>query len=184
LRQFAQKSRAILGAVFLFVGVRDPAALAPHGRGLAAGSPSDLASGPVGRALTLPEDDMTRRELFLGASMLALVPLAAQAQEMLTYTPGLPQERLAAGETVFIDVSAPWCSTCRAQGRAIDDLRAMNPAYDEAITFIRMDWDTYGRSEYRPEPRGAAALHPDPDARRRRSSGPSSPTRGSTASSS
>jgi cytochrome c biogenesis protein CcdA len=79
----------------------DPAALAPHGRGLAAGSPSDLAAGPVGRALTLPEDDMTRRELFLGASMLALVPLAAQAQEMLTYTPGLPQERLAAGETVL-----------------------------------------------------------------------------------
>jgi thioredoxin 1 len=91
---------------------------------------------------------MTRRELFLGASMLVLVPLAAQAQEMLTYTPGLPQERLAAGETVFIDVSAPWCSTCRAQGRAIDDLRAMNPAYDEAITFIRMDWDTYGQSEF------------------------------------
>ena len=54
---------------------------------------------------------MTRRELLLGASMLALVPLAAQAQEMLTYSPGLPQERLAAGETVFIDVSAPWCGT-------------------------------------------------------------------------
>lgn len=91
---------------------------------------------------------MTRRELLLGASMLALVPFAARAQDMLTYSPGLPQERLAAGETVFIDVSAPWCGTCRAQGRAIDDLRAMNPAYDASITFIRMDWDTYGRSEY------------------------------------
>lgn len=91
---------------------------------------------------------MTRRELFLGASMLALVPLSARAGEYLVYTPGLPEERLAAGETVLIDVFAPWCGTCRSQGRAMDDLRASNSAYDAAITFIRMDWDTYGRSEY------------------------------------
>lgn len=90
---------------------------------------------------------MTRRELFLGASILALVPFSAAAQ-MLEYTPGLPQERLAAGETVLIDVSAPWCSTCRAQGRAIDALRAANSAYDDAITFIKMDWDTYGQSAF------------------------------------
>ncbi|MCU4651669.1 thioredoxin family protein [Roseibacterium sp. SDUM158016] len=91
---------------------------------------------------------MTRREVFLGASALALLPHAASAEEMLTYTPGLPEQRLAAGETVLIDVSAPWCGTCRAQGRAIEALRGANPAYDGAITFIRMDWDTHGRSDY------------------------------------
>lgn len=91
---------------------------------------------------------MTRRELFLGASALALVPHAARAAEMLSYAPGLPQERLAAGETVLLDVYAPWCGTCRAQSRAMEDLRAANPAYDAAITFIRMDWDTHGRSDY------------------------------------
>ena len=91
---------------------------------------------------------MTRREVFLGASMLALVPMTARAAEILTYSPGLPQERLAAGETVLLDVFAPWCGTCRAQSRAMEDLRAANPAYDAAITFIRMDWDTYGRSDY------------------------------------
>lgn len=91
---------------------------------------------------------MTRRELFLGASMLALVPFAAQAAEYLVYEPGLPEQRLAAGETVLLDVYAPWCGTCRAQSRAMQDLRAANPAYDAAITFIRMDWDTFGRSDY------------------------------------
>jgi thiol-disulfide isomerase/thioredoxin len=91
---------------------------------------------------------MTRRELFFGATALALVPMTARAAGMLDYAPGLPQERLAAGETVLLDVSAPWCGTCRAQGRAIEALRAANPAYDAAITFIRMDWDTYGRSDY------------------------------------
>jgi thiol-disulfide isomerase/thioredoxin len=91
---------------------------------------------------------MTRRELFAGASALALLPMMARAAEMLTYAPGLPEDRLAAGETVLLDVYAPWCGTCRAQSRAMEDLRAANPAYDDAITFIRMDWDTFGRSDY------------------------------------
>jgi thiol-disulfide isomerase/thioredoxin len=95
---------------------------------------------------------MTRRDFFIGASALALAPLMwtgpARAADMLPYSPGLPEARLAAGETVFLDVYAPWCGTCRAQSRAIEALRAANPAYDAAITFIRMDWDTHGRSEY------------------------------------
>jgi len=91
---------------------------------------------------------MTRREIFMGASALALLPKAVRAAEMLEYRPGLPEARLAAGETVFLDVFAPWCGTCRAQSRAIEELRAANPAYDAAITFIRMDWDTFGRSDY------------------------------------
>jgi hypothetical protein len=109
---------------------------------------------------------MTRRELFLGASMLALVPLAAQANTTLTYSPGLPEARLAAGETVLIDVSAPWCGTCRAQGRAIDDLRAMNPPMMRpSPSSAWIGTPTAGR--LRPKPRGAAAIHPDPDAGQR-----------------
>lgn len=92
---------------------------------------------------------MTRRELFAGASALLLTAGAARAQSaMLDYVPGLPDERLAAGETVLLDFSASWCSTCRAQGRAIEALRSANPAYDAAITFIRVDWDDYGQSDY------------------------------------
>lgn len=91
---------------------------------------------------------MTRRELFIGASALALLPVVARAGEMLTYTPGLPEARMSEGETVLIDVYAPWCGTCRAQSRAMDTLRSANAAYDANITFIRMDWDTYGRSDF------------------------------------
>jgi thiol-disulfide isomerase/thioredoxin len=78
---------------------------------------------------------------------LALLPLAGRAGAMIDYTPGLVRERLAAGETVFVDFSATWCSTCRAQGRIIENLRAANPAYDAAMTFVKVDWDMHGTGD-------------------------------------
>ena len=89
----------------------------------------------------------TRRQILLGAAALGLLPVARAAQAMIDYTPGLVQQRLAAGETVFVDFSATWCSTCRAQGRVIEGLRAANPAYDAAMTFVKVDWDTYGTGD-------------------------------------
>ncbi|AHM03309.1 thioredoxin-related protein [Roseibacterium elongatum DSM 19469] len=93
---------------------------------------------------------MTRRELFLGASALALTPTLAlgQVAPMIEYEAGLPERLLAEGHTVFLDFAASWCGTCRAQGRIIEDLRAANPAYDDAMTFVRVDWDRYGQSEF------------------------------------
>ncbi|MGR3468783.1 MAG: thioredoxin family protein [Shimia sp.] len=83
---------------------------------------------------------MLRRTLL--ACLLA-VPFAAGAQAV-DYTPGLVTDRLAAGEVLFVDFAADWCTTCRSQERTIAALRAENPAYD-AITFVRVDWDEYGR---------------------------------------
>ena len=90
---------------------------------------------------------MNRRELFLGASALCLVPYVAAAQDHVMYTPGAVVQRLAAGETVLVDFYASWCSTCRAQERIVNALRQENPAYDAAMTFVRVDWDEHRRSE-------------------------------------
>ncbi|MEO0904893.1 MAG: thioredoxin family protein [Pseudomonadota bacterium] len=90
---------------------------------------------------------MKRREFIALSAAATLMPIAAQAAETLDYTPGLVKERLAAGETVFVDFKADWCTTCRAQERVIGALRAENAAYDEAITFINVDWDEYGRGD-------------------------------------
>lgn len=90
---------------------------------------------------------MQRRDfLILGAAGATLLPLTAAA-EALDYKPGLLQQRLDAGETLFLDFTASWCSTCRAQGRVIEKLKAENPAYAANITFIAIDWDIYGRSQ-------------------------------------
>ncbi|MEO0937160.1 MAG: thioredoxin family protein [Pseudomonadota bacterium] len=89
------------------------------------------------------------RRTFLAA--LAATPLLARAAHaapgFVDYTPGLIQSELAAGKTLFVDWAADWCGTCRAQERVISDLRAQNPAYDAAMTFIRVDWDDYKRHE-------------------------------------
>ncbi len=89
---------------------------------------------------------MDRRTFIATASATALLPVAANAIG-LEYTPGLVKERLAAGETVFIDFAAHWCTTCRALERVIGQLLGDNPAYEENITFVRVDWDEYGRGE-------------------------------------
>jgi len=89
---------------------------------------------------------MQRREfLILGAAAAAL-PMAAAAAP-LTYQTGMLQRRLDAGETLFLDFTASWCSTCRAQQRVLTKLKQENPAYEANITFIDIDWDTYGRSQ-------------------------------------
>lgn len=90
---------------------------------------------------------MKRREFMALSAAVAVAPMAVRASETLDYTPGLVRERLAAGETVFVDFKASWCTTCRAQERVIGQLRADNPAYDDAITFINVDWDEHGRGE-------------------------------------
>lgn len=90
---------------------------------------------------------MNRRTLILSAAAVALAPLAATAQ-MIPYTPGNAEVTIAGGQTVLVDFAADWCSTCRSQERTMERLRSENPAYDEAITFYRVDWDDYGRSEF------------------------------------
>ncbi len=50
---------------------------------------------------------------------------------------------------MFVDYAADWCSTCKRQERVINALRTENPAYNTAMTFVRVDWDTYQRDEVR-----------------------------------
>jgi thiol:disulfide interchange protein len=90
---------------------------------------------------------MNRRDfLMLSAAVTLAAPTAARAAGGTPYTPGAVDRALAEGKTVFLDFTASWCSTCRAQARVIEALRAEEPAY-AALTFIDVDWDTYSGAE-------------------------------------
>ena len=85
-----------------------------------------------------------KRRTFIAASLSAtLLPLPALAVEFVDYTPGLIDAALAEGRTVFVDYGAVWCTTCKRQERVINALRAADPAYDAAMMFVKVDWDTY-----------------------------------------
>lgn len=91
---------------------------------------------------------MLRRHFLALAAGLAIAAPAARAGDgIISYSPGVIEQALADGKTVFVDYSATWCSTCAAQERVIDRLRAANPDYDAAITFVRVDWDGFKNHE-------------------------------------
>lgn len=91
---------------------------------------------------------MNRRTFLVATSALAISPLALHAATgFVDYSPGLIKTELAAGNTVLVDYAAVWCGTCKRQERVINALRAADPAYDAAITFVRVDWDDYRRHE-------------------------------------
>jgi len=88
---------------------------------------------------------MLRRSFLALGLMFFAAP--ALASETLDYAPGLIKNALADGKTVFVDYAADWCSTCARQERVIAALREQNPQYDQAMVFVRVDWDDYRRHE-------------------------------------
>ena len=85
---------------------------------------------------------LTRRTLLISAAAAAATPAFA-APGFVDYTPGLIDSLLKDGKTVFVDYAADWCSTCARQERVIQALLAEHPAYKDAMTFVRVDWDQY-----------------------------------------
>ena len=77
---------------------------------------------------------MNRRTFLATASALALLPAVAHAGIGIAYTPGLVDQLLAEGKTVFVDFYTDWCSTCAAQERTINALLKENPAYEQSVT--------------------------------------------------
>ena len=91
---------------------------------------------------------MDRRHFIYSATALIMTPELVLADEgSLAYKKGLVRRRLRRGETVFIDFYTTWCTTCASQRRTINALRSGNPAYNDAITFVNVDWDIHRRSK-------------------------------------
>ncbi len=71
---------------------------------------------------------------------------ARMAQQVLEggwyrYTPELVSEFAKAGKTVFIDVSADWCLTCKANEAAVLDREDFRKTLDDAgVIRIKADW--------------------------------------------
>jgi thioredoxin-like negative regulator of GroEL len=81
--------------------------------------------------------------LALGLGSAALLPLAASsamAAERAAFDRAAFDAAVAAGGPVLVDVYAPWCSTCRAQSKALDGL-FKTPGYAAYQVFV-VDYDS------------------------------------------
>ena len=87
------------------------------------------------------------RRAFLILSTALTLPFSAHAAAPSDYSPELLASELAAGKTVFLDFKASWCTTCAAQERVINALKSENPDYEARISFINVDWDTWGQGD-------------------------------------
>ena len=90
---------------------------------------------------------MKRRHFVNGLTGLLLVGMVSAAWSAWRYEPGMIEKELAAGKTVLVDYYADWCSVCATQKRVIARLRTENPAYDDKIMFIKVDWDEFATQE-------------------------------------
>ena len=88
---------------------------------------------------------MNRRAFLASTAAFALLPFGLQAAEPILYTPGSAEAAMDEGRIVLLDFWASWCSTCAAQERVLAALKAENPAYEQTITFYKVDWDLYAK---------------------------------------
>jgi thioredoxin 1 len=84
---------------------------------------------------------MISRRTFLALSALSsfTFSMSAFAGEA-TYTKELFQQYQAAGKSILIDISAPWCPTCRAQAPIIQKLSA--DAKYKDLEILKIDYDS------------------------------------------
>lgn len=90
---------------------------------------------------------MLRRDfLILTTAVTLALPQSARAAGE-PYSPEALAAAQAAGETILLDFTASWCSTCAAQARVLAALKAENPQYAARIRFIDVDWDRWGNGD-------------------------------------
>lgn len=82
---------------------------------------------------------ITRRSILLLAPGIFLTLATASAAEPAAFTSEAFQGAQQAGKAILVDVTAPWCPTCKAQAPIIDELTARE-AYKDVVVF-HVDFD-------------------------------------------
>jgi len=84
---------------------------------------------------------LTRRLFLSGAAMLAATAAVAQsAGPAAPFTQAAFEAAQSAGKSVIVEVTAPWCPTCKAQAPIISSLMARPDM--KGVTLLKVDFDS------------------------------------------
>jgi thioredoxin 1 len=90
---------------------------------------------------------MFDRSLLVAAALLSFVgmlALPALAAERQPFGPAALADAQKAGKSIVVHVTAPWCSTCKAQKPVVDKLAASSEFKDFVV--FDLDFDTGGEN--------------------------------------
>ena len=85
---------------------------------------------------------MVRRHALVAAMLLAALfgSRAALAVETLPFSPGGFAAAQSAGKSILVEITAPWCPTCKAQKPILSKLEAQARFRD--LTVFNVDFDS------------------------------------------
>lgn len=83
---------------------------------------------------------ISRRLLLVAALASPTISISAVAAEKQPFTPQAFAAAQSAGQSILIDINAPWCPTCKAQAPILQKLEA-EPKFKDLRVF-RVDFDS------------------------------------------
>ncbi|MCR8826779.1 thioredoxin family protein [Pseudosulfitobacter koreensis] len=88
---------------------------------------------------------MNRRAFLTATAATLVLPHAASAIQVRTFSPALWDAVRATDQVVILNFRTSWSLTCQIKQELIAEALSRTPAYRE-LQFIDVNWDTYGPS--------------------------------------
>jgi thiol-disulfide isomerase/thioredoxin len=98
---------------------------------------------PAVAALAMEERMLARRKFIALAALgfaAVFAPPLARADPVAPFDPAAYDAALAAGKPMLVEISAPWCPTCRAQKAVLAEL-LVDPKFADLV-HLDVDFDT------------------------------------------
>ncbi|MBV9077789.1 MAG: thioredoxin family protein [Methylobacteriaceae bacterium] len=83
---------------------------------------------------------LNRRHLLAACAVVGLAVAGAAQAADTPFTQGAFDQSRAAGKPILVEVTAPWCPTCKAQRPILSELKA-EPRF-KSLTVYEVDFDT------------------------------------------
>ena len=92
-------------------------------------------------AITVASYGFFMHPVLVRAQPLPDVNPSQRVYSWIPFTPEVVEERVRAGQTVFIDFTAEWCWTCKVNERAVLSQQALRDRFsDDDVAMVKADW--------------------------------------------